>query len=995
MTFTNRTALLRFIMLGASALTMSAVTAMPAAAQTTTSTVRGVVRDAAGAPVAGAVVSARNEGTNQTIRATTSADGNYTLTGLAAAPYAISTTIGGARVEERVVVEVGQSATLDLSPATAVAAGAAPTETGSDGVIVVTGSRLAETKTSEVATNVSRQQIENLPQNNRNFLNFGALAPGIRVSGNETRRTFAGGGISADPNGEPLGSPQVNVFIDGVSLKSNIQQGGLVGQDASRGNPFSQLAVQEFRVLTSNFKAEYEDAGTSIITAVTKSGTNQFHGQAFVNFQNEKLIARDFFQKKFDQDKPDVKRYQFGAALGGPIIQDKMFFFVNYEGNLQDRTVNVVPGGDAALQARVPFDVNSFAGTFSTPFREHLGFAKLNWQISDTQELELSGSIRKETDLRDFGGTNSRDRGTDISNDTYTAKLQHRFRGERFNNEATIDFLRSDLQFGSGAGNVFGRNFQGVIAVGGRPDFQEIRQTGLTFRNNLTFADFEWNGSHVFKVGAKLSLQKYEIGGSGPFANPEFQFRVDPRDPLDPTDNLDFNQPFEVNFGAGDPRISAKTTQIGLFIQDDWAVNDHLTLNLGLRWDYDSNTKNNDFVTPPGAVAALQNLARDPRIQPSFFDVEDYISTGDNRKADKKQFQPRIGLSYDVFADQRTVFFAGYGRYYDRVLFRNAAEESLFRQFRRGNLQFSDDGLPRDNRPTIQFDPAFLTPEGFAALLARLDADPTSPGRDELRLIPNDLKSPHTDQFSIGVRQRIGVLRTSLTYNFIRGKNQVGYAPLNRTVATNRDGFLDFIPLTNGFSNAVAAFNTRATKYHGVYITVDKPYSQASGWGGGIAYTHADSKERGFPFNFDFPNIGDRPFVPNSGNENHRLVVNGIVDLPWDVKLSGLATYASGAPFFVIDASQGFGARDIEFPGNVGDVPHFLQIDLRAQKDFKLFGDHVFTLSAEVFNVLNRANFGGADGFIPRLPEINRNFGIPNGLSGPPRSFQFGAAYRF
>ncbi|MDQ3478480.1 MAG: carboxypeptidase-like regulatory domain-containing protein [Pseudomonadota bacterium] len=335
MTFANRTALLRAVMLGASALTMTAVSAVPAAAQTQTSTVRGVVRDAAGAPVAGALVSARNEGTNQTVTATTATDGNYTLTGLRAAPYAISTTIGGARVEQRVVVEVGQSATLDLSPAAAVADGAVPADAGADGVIVVTGQRLAETKTSEVATNVSRQQIENLPQNNRNFLNFGALAPGIRVSNNETRRTFAGGGISADPNGEPLASPQVNVFIDGVSLKSNIQQGGLVGQDASRGNPFSQLAIQEFRVLTSNFKAEYEDAGTSIITAVTKSGTNQFHGQAFVNFQNQKLIARDFFQKKFDQDKPDVKRYQFGAALGGPIIQDKMFFFVNYEGNLR------------------------------------------------------------------------------------------------------------------------------------------------------------------------------------------------------------------------------------------------------------------------------------------------------------------------------------------------------------------------------------------------------------------------------------------------------------------------------------------------------------------------------------------------------------------------------------------------------------------------------------------------------------------------------------
>ena len=982
----TRNMMIRALMLGASGLSLTLAAAVPAAAQTTTSTVRGVVRDGAGAPVPGTVVTATNEGTNQATTSTTGPDGSYALTGLRAAPYRVTVSVGGATIERNVVVEVGQSATLDLAP-DAAPVGEPTAATADGGAIVVVGTRLAETKTSEVATNVSRQQIENLPQNNRNFLNFGALAPGIRVSGNETRRTFAGGGISADPNGEPLGSPQVNVFIDGVSLKSNIQQGGLVGQDASRGNPFSQLAVQEFRVLTSNFKAEYEDAGTSIITAITKSGTNQFRGQAFVNYQDQNLISKDFFQKKFDQDKPDLKRYQFGAALGGPIVQDRVFFFVNYEGNLQDRTVNVVPGGDPARQAQVPFDVQDFAGTFSTPFREHLGFAKVNWQIADNQEIELSGSLRKESDLRDFGGDRSRDRATDIQNDTKTVKLQHRLKGTSFDNEFTIDFLRSDLQFGAAAGDEFGRNFQGVIAVGGRPDFQEIVQRGLTFRNNVTFADFDWNGSHLIKAGAKLSFQKYQIAGSGPFANPEFQFRIDEEQ------NIDFTQPFEVNFGSGDPGISAKTTQIGLFVQDDWAVNDHLTLNLGLRWDYDSNTKNNDFVTSPEAASALRTLALDPRIQPSFFDVEDYISDGDNRDADLDQFQPRIGFSYDLNADQRTVFFGGYGRYYDRVLFRNAAEESLFRQFRRGNLQFSQDGLPRNGQPTILFNPAFLTQEGFAALLSSLAADPTSPGTSELRLIPNDLKSPHTDQFSIGVRQRLGMFRTSLTYNYIRGKNQVGYAPLNRTVATNNGGFLDFIPLTNGFSNAVAAFNTRGTRYHGIYGTIDKPYTEASGWGGGIAYTYARSKERGFPFNFDFPNIGDRPFVPNSGDERHRVVVNGIVNLPYDFKFSGLATYGSGAPFFVIDASEGFGARDIRFPGNVGDIPHFLQIDLRLQRDFKLYDSHVFTLSAEVFNVLNRANFGGAEGFIP--PEGNPNFGNPNGLAGPPRSFQFGAAYRF
>lgn len=982
----TRLLMIRALLYGASGLSLTLVLAPPTSAQTTTSTVRGVVKDAAGAPVVGSVVTAINEGTNQRVTSTTGPDGSYTLTGLRAAPYKVTVSVGGATIERNVVVEVGQSATLDLAP-DAAPVGDAVGATTDGGVIVVTGTRLVETKTSEVATNVSRQQIENLPQNNRNFLNFGALAPGIRVSGNETRRTFAGGGISADPNGESLGSPQVNVFIDGVSLKSNIQQGGLVGQDASRGNPFSQLAVQEFRVLTSNFKAEYEDAGTSIITAVTKSGTNRFRGQAFVNYQDQSLIEKDFFQKKFNQDKPDLKRTQFGAALGGPIIQDRIFFFVNYEGNLQDRTVNVVPGGDAARQALVPFNVSQFAGTFGTPFREHLGFAKLNWQIADNQELELSGSLRKESDLRDFGGDRSRERATDIQNDTNTYKLQHRLKADNFENEFTVDFLRSDLRFGSAAGEEFGRNFQGVIAVGGRPDFQEIRQQGLTFRNNVTFANFDFNGSHLIKVGAKLSLQKYRIGGSGPFANPEFQFRIDE------AQNINFTQPFEVNFGSGDPGIAAKTTQIGLFIQDDWAVNNHLTFNLGLRWDFDSNTKNNDFVTSPAAASALRTLALDPRIQPSFFNAEDYISTGSNRKADLKQFQPRIGLSYDLNADQRTVFFAGYGRYFDRVLFRNAAEESLLRQYRRGNIQFSRDGLPRNNQPTVLFNPAFLTQPGFAALLAGLAADPTSPGTSELRLIPNDLKSPHTDQFSIGVRQRLGVVRTSLTYNYIRGKNQVGYAPLNRAVTPNSGGFLDFIPLTNGFSNAVAAFNTRGTRYHGIYVTADKPYSEATGWGGGIAYTYARSKERGFAFNFDFPNIGDRPFVPNSGDERHRLVVNGIADLPLGFKLSGLGTFGSGAPFFVIDASKGFGARDIRFPGNVGNIPNFYQVDLRLQRDFKLLNDHAFTLSAEVFNLFNRANFGSAEGFIP--PEGNPNFGVVNGLAGPPRSFQFGASYRF
>jgi len=978
------------------AVALSVGMAQPAYAQLTTATIRGQVSNSA-APTPGATITAKSIETGATARAVAGPDGGYVLTGLSPGTYDVTFAVpNGASVTRRVIVSVGQTASLDMDVAapdkgTAEATAPAATAAAPGGAIVVTGRRLVETRTSEIATNVTDQQIENLPQSNRNFLNFAALAPGIRIlQAGELRQTFGGAGVGLDPNGDSFGGPQVNVFIDGVSLRSNVQQGGVVGQDVSAGNPFSQLAVREFRVLTSNFKAEYEDAGTSIITAITKSGTNQLHGEAFGLFQNQSLIERDFFQKKNHQPKTKLKRYQYGLALGGPIIRDKLFFFANYEANIKDRNATVVPGTPPpGQQALMGFDPQEFAGTFVSPFREHLGFGKLTWLPTDNNTVELTGSIRKEKDLRDFGQQNARDRGVHVKNDVYTAKLSDRLVGNGFLNEASVDFLKSDLAFGAPDTTSFGRIYQGVISIGGRADFQQIKQQGLTFRDNFSFTNLKWNGDHLVKLGGKLSLQKYKVGGSGPFANPQFEFV------FDPSRNLDFSFPADVRFGGGNPNVSAKTTQIGLFVQDDWQLNPHLLINAGIRWDVDTNAKNNSFVTPPAAVAALQALALDPRIQPAFFDVNDYISNG-HRKTDWNNFAPRIGFSYDLNADQRTVFFGGYGRYYDRTLFRSAAEETLLSQFQQGELLFSTDGLPRNGQPTILFNPSFLTPEGFAALLASLATNPLAPGTTELRVIPNNLKTPYSDQFSIGVRQQFGIFRTSLTFNHTIGKDQVGYAPLNRSALPDpaNGGFFDFIPLINGYGNAVAAFNTRQTKYDAIFATIDKPYSKSSGWGGGIAYTGVlRSKERGpQAFNFDYPNIGAQPFVPNAGYEKHRIVVNGIADLPLDFRVSGLITYGSGAPFFVIDANQGFQPGKIRL-GYFNHLPHFLQVDLRLQKLFRFGGDREFGISAEVFNLFNRANFGGADGFT--CCGGNPNFGVPNSLSGPPRSFQIGANVRF
>jgi hypothetical protein len=960
--------------ISAFAVALSVGIAQPAHAQLTTATIRGTVTNSA-APAPGTVVTAVNVDTNAVTRATAGPDGSYTLTALRPGTYNIST---GTAPPQRVTIGVGETATLDIDTAAAPPPPPATAAT-TTGAIVVTGRRLVETKTSEVATNVTREQIENLPQNNRNFLNFAALAPGIKVNQTEFRQTFSGGGIGGDREGESTGGPQVNVFIDGVSLKSNLQQGGIVGQDVSRGNPFSQLAVQEFRVLTSNFKAEYEDAGTSIITAITKSGTNDLHGEAFGTFQNKDMISRDYFQRRNDADV-ELKRYQFGAALGGPIIHDKLFFFVNYEGNIQDRANTVVPGNIPA-GATLPFDPQQFAGSFPSPFREHLGFAKLNWEINPDQFLELTGSIRKEKDTRDFGGQTALSKASNVNNDVYTFKARHQLRGNGFVNELTADYLKYKLAFGADFSEGFGQNFAGVIQIGGRADFQNPVQEGLTFRDNFTLNNVHWNGDHLIKVGAKLSFQKFKVGGSGPNNNPQFEYT------FDPSRHLDFSVPELVRFGSGNPNFKASTTQFGLFAQDDWSVNDHLVINAGVRWDVDTNARDRDFVTPARAVAALNALAADPRIQPAFFDVNDYISTGDNRKVDYNNIAPRIGFSYDLHANQRTVFFGGYGRYYDRALYRNVAEESLLTQYTSSEVHFSRDGLPINGVPTVIFDPSFLTPAGFEALRASLAAQ-NFPG-GELRLVPNDLQTPYTDQFSVGVRQRIGPLKTSLTFNHTLGRDQIAYVPINRTSVPNAGGFFDFIPMINGYGNAVAAFNKRKTKYSAIFAQIDKPYTKASGYGFGVAYTYViHSKGFGYEFNFDVPNFDYLEYQPNSGDERHHLVVNGIVDLPWGFRGSGLMTLASGVPALVTDGeTNGFGVNIRK--GNFGPRDTFFQLDLRLMKEFEI-GPGVFQLWGEVFNVFNTNNVGQSS--ICCGPSA---YGRADTLFGPPRSLQIGAAYRF
>jgi len=264
-----------------------------------------------------------------------------------------------------------------------------------------------------------------------------------------------------------------------------------------------------------------------------------------------------------------------------------------------------------------------------------------------------------------------------------------------------------------------------------------------------------------------------------------------------------------------------------------------------------------------------------------------------------------------------------------------------------------------------------------------------APGQ-ELRVLRNDTRPPHADQFSVGVRQEIFVLHTSLTYTHVEAHDLVGYVPLNRTTQRNAQGFLDTI-VVPGYGTVVGSNQDRATRYDAIFAAIDKPYSKESPWAVGLAYTLAFSKERGYAFNFDFPNVADQPYRPNAGDERHRVVVSGLVDLPLDFQASALFIWGSGQPYLVTDASEGYGENVVI--ANTGETKDFQQLNLRLTKNFKLYRAVELQLIAELFNVFNRSNFSGYNGL--KSPEGNPDFGTPTELAGPPRSLQLGARCRF
>jgi hypothetical protein len=952
-----------------------------ALAQRTTATVQVAVTEGGRAPPDGVTVMAYNTDTGSATRATGRSDGSHILTGLVAGEYLIAATPPSGKEASRLVqVQVGQTVNLDIDLAER-----APVIQGE--TVTVEG-RLTEAANSEIATNVSRAQMENLPQINRNFLSFAQLAPGVRINDDEFRKEVRAGA---------LGSSQTNVFVDGVSLKSNIIQGGVIGQDASRGNPFPQLAVDGFRIISQNFKAEYEQAGSALITATTRSGGNEFRGDFFTTFQNKDLVARDIFSLRRGEERPELARYQLGAAAGGPVVKDRLHFFLAYEGNYQDRANQVLIEdrtlvSDPELLQRL----QGYEGTFISPFREHLGFGKLTWRPGNNQNLEVSASLRRESDIRSFGQRQSYENAENVRINTTTALAKHQWWLGSVLNEASFQFLEGQWNPTVLNPNLIGLDYDRVLKIGGRDSSQDIIQRTFTLRDDVSFSDLEWLGHHLVKTGARVAFQDYYVDKSQ-FGNPVFRFKEEQRT------NLTFAFPHEAEYGAGNPIVSSKNTQFGVYVQDDWQPVKRLTLNLGVRWDVETNPLNNDYVTPDDVRAAVLAIA--PQIAaengPDFFRVENYLTDGTQRPPFLGAIQPRVGFTYDVLGNQSTIAFGGAGRYYDRTLFNDGLDERFRLQYGVRKFRFSSDGAPRDGNPTIAWRDEYLSKQGLDTLI-----DLGIAPRPEIFLLENDTKPPSSDMYSVGLKQHLGAINATVTLTRIDSRNGLGFSPANRKATGTRD----FLPAPENFGNILMSSDDREARFTSLQIVAEKPFSDrfSTGflkWGASLAYTFGVAREtcctpqnEAFTlFNFAYPSFKDAPMVPTNNDERHRLIVSAITAWPYDFTLSGLVTLGSGFPYTVTDETAGTreDQRVIQWAGGRAEgLIQFSQVDVRLAKTFTVARRHRMGAFVDVFNLFNTRNFGDYNGDI-FFDRENPDFAEPRKLIAPTRSLQAGVNYSF
>ena len=680
------------------ALLVLALSAFSAMAQSTTTGAIGItVTDPKGAVVPGATVVARNSETNKEETATTDDEGRARITNLQPGTYTVTAEGSGFGkfTQQNIVVEVGVVSSVDAVMAIA----------GGENIVEVTGGApVINTEQQDFSSNINQTSINELPINGRRWSNFALLTPGAVPDGNFGLISFRG--ISGSLNNSTIdGGDNNQAFFAEERGRTRISYS------------VSQAAIREFQVNTSSYSAEYGRSAGGVVNAVTKSGTNEFHGGLFYYQRNNKWGARNplatntvLVNGVFTPVgiKPEDVRHQFGGTIGGPIVKDKAFFFFSYDQQKRDfpglariginNYLNLTTAQRSTLTARglsnTQIDdsltfLNSLTGEVPRRGDQKLFLPKIDWHVNDSNVLTVTYNRLRWNSPNGVQtqATNTRARdnfGDDLVEiDWLTTRLSSTLSSSLLN-EFRFQWGRdNETQFsqapfpGEPTNSLGGRSPQTILSatsnfIFGIPEFLE--RPAFPDERRWQFADtMTWTrGKHALKFGGDINFVK-DIISNLRFVGGEFNytgasslsdFIVDYTNfrtngairalvpAPGPTANFGIcpsstrlaGQCYGGNFnqGIGPLGLTMKTTDFNFFIQDDWRVTPRLTLNLGLRYEYQVN---------PDAVAPNPVLPQTA-----------------NKVDDKNNFGPRIGFAFDMTGDGKTSLRGGWGLYYGRVI---------------------------------------------------------------------------------------------------------------------------------------------------------------------------------------------------------------------------------------------------------------------------------------------------------------------------------------
>ncbi|MBA2303927.1 MAG: TonB-dependent receptor [Acidobacteria bacterium] len=974
---------------------------VPAALAQTAATISGTVYDASNAVLPGVAVTARSGDTGLVRTTVSGPEGRFVIAQLTPGAYEIRAELAGFKphVRPQVQLAVAQSLGLNIT-----------LQVGDLAILDVVTAEIpvVNTASSELSYLVTSDQIEQIPLNGRNYTDLALLQPGVNAFPHRDGGSVVAHGLGMSINGQ---DPRSNVYLLDGTLTNDFTNGPA---GSAAGTALGLDTIREFRVQSNAYSAEFGRNSGGQINVLTKSGTNRLSGSAFEFHRNDVMDARNYFDT---QGKPDFHRNQFGGTIGGPIARDRAFFFLGYEALIErlGRTVaTVVPDSNARLgmlpsgivpvaSAVLPY-LQEFPEANGAPLGQ--GLAEYNFPFSqelDQQFLQGRADYNASPARQFFGRYTIDDTKQFLPTDYPQFPREFFSRNQFFTGEyrqvlsnSTLNTTRlgfSRTRIGQNVQSnttqalpefIPGRGLSGAIDIGGLKRFGpqssanlRLVQNVFSLSNDLTHA----RGRHTIKAGALV--ERYQENMVNPtfslgiyrFANLGTFLRGTPTNFIGLTPEAQFDRYW-------------RFTLFGLYLQDDFQVAPRLTVNGGLRYEF--NTLPKDIY---GRDSALPDLTASAPTTGQLYLNSSY-----------RNVSPRGGFAWDVFGDGRTAIRGGYGLYFNT----NSHQ----------NLIVTVTNPPATPRPVI-VNPTFPVPPFDRA------------GAISIRPVQWDIETPRVHVFNANLQREIWVRATvTVGYAGSRGRHLLRSNDVNTARPTTLADGTVFIPANTPRPNT--AFSTIELKssdgeswYNAFILDIRKRF--ASGFAVQSSYTLSKSEDttQASTFFSDATNGTTTAFpeyIPgyNKGlsdfDTRHAWVVNFTVDLPGTSALggvlsgwqaSGIWNMRGGQPLTVFVQSNrsrslwnpslgpGIGqdrasyapgsgpdnavlgrvdrwfdpsAFSLQPAGTFGDTgrgdfigPNLRTLDVALSKRTaftKLGGDGRLEFRIEAFNLLNRANFG-------------------------------------